>query len=234
MRKFIDYLEELGDKCEEYQLETLQIENRFNFPALKVVRFIVCKDVVAKLVHQLSRSIVYEARRICEEVYEVIRPNFEYRIKRMNKSGSILSEKNRHSVFSFDQSASFLKKSDWCLTSTVTGSSIAAKLSLKYSFKGKRGGIRSRLSASFCTQSKIFSHGSVRLRGLQLPFGSRSCRFSIDCQSLRICFPCPHTSRSQRWFRTARSQWWSYSSSQLSFILFSASILCAAFLTGIY
>ena len=82
VRKSIDYLEELGDKCEEYQLETLQIENFFNFPALKEVRFLVCKAVLAKIVHQLSRSIVYEAKRIQEEVYEVKTPNFEYRIKK--------------------------------------------------------------------------------------------------------------------------------------------------------
>jgi hypothetical protein len=53
VRKAIDYLDELGDKCEQYQWEALKIENLFNFPALKEVRFLVCKAVVTKLIHQL-------------------------------------------------------------------------------------------------------------------------------------------------------------------------------------
>jgi len=79
--KVIDYLEELGDKCEEYQLETLQIESLFNFAALKEVRFLVCKSIFAKIIHQFSKSIAYETRHN-EDVYEVRTANSEYVIRK--------------------------------------------------------------------------------------------------------------------------------------------------------
>ena len=82
VRKVIDYLEELGDKCEEYQLETLKIESLFNFVALKKVRFLVCKSVFAKIILQFSKSIAYETRHINENVYEVRTAHSEYIIRK--------------------------------------------------------------------------------------------------------------------------------------------------------
>jgi hypothetical protein len=80
--KMIDYLEELGKKCDQYQLETLQIENLFNFPSLKEARFLVCKAIMLKIMHQLSKSIAYEAACISEEVYELRTSTFQFLIKK--------------------------------------------------------------------------------------------------------------------------------------------------------
>jgi hypothetical protein len=64
--KTIEYLEDLGQKCDEYKLENLQIETFFNFPALKEIRFLVCQSIFSKIVHQISKSISYEATIISE------------------------------------------------------------------------------------------------------------------------------------------------------------------------
>jgi len=57
--KIIEYLEELGSKCHNYELEKNKIEDLFDFPALKEVRFLVCKSVFTKIVSQLSKSLSY-------------------------------------------------------------------------------------------------------------------------------------------------------------------------------
>lgn len=47
------------------------------------MRFLVCKSVVTKIISQLARSIIYEARHTHEEIYEVRTANFDYQIEKV-------------------------------------------------------------------------------------------------------------------------------------------------------
>jgi uncharacterized protein YlxP (DUF503 family) len=85
VRKTIDYLEELGDKCEDYHLETLRIEQYFNFSSLKEVRFLVCKAIMAKIIHQFSISILHEARNIHENLFEISSAKSEQSVRRVEE-----------------------------------------------------------------------------------------------------------------------------------------------------
>jgi hypothetical protein len=50
-KKILLYLEELGLKCYEYEFENIKYEITFFYPALKEIRYSVCKSIFKEIVH---------------------------------------------------------------------------------------------------------------------------------------------------------------------------------------
>lgn len=50
VKKILLYLEELGVKCLEYELESVKYEDIFFYPQLKEIRYLVCKSVFKEIV----------------------------------------------------------------------------------------------------------------------------------------------------------------------------------------
>jgi hypothetical protein len=64
VKKAVGFLEELGGKCEQYELEKLKFEQFYNFPSLKELRFLICKRMMERIIKQLSKSMLYELSRL--------------------------------------------------------------------------------------------------------------------------------------------------------------------------
>jgi hypothetical protein len=45
VKKILLYLEELGLKCLEYELESVKYEDIYSYPQLKEIRYLVCKSI---------------------------------------------------------------------------------------------------------------------------------------------------------------------------------------------
>ena len=79
VNKILCYLEELGLKCHDVEFETIKYEEFFHYPAIKELRFSVCKSIMKELMREFSMSLHHELICITSDKYLVkVNDNKEY------------------------------------------------------------------------------------------------------------------------------------------------------------
>lgn len=80
VKNILLYLEELGLKCLDYELETVKYEDIFLYPQLKEIRYIVCKSIFKEVITQFSKSIHHEIEEAQESKYIIKEDNKYFKL----------------------------------------------------------------------------------------------------------------------------------------------------------
>jgi len=80
VKNILLYLEELGLKCLDYELETVKYEDIFLYPQLKEIRYIVCKSIFKEVIMQFSKSIHHEIEEAKGDKYIIKEDNKYFKL----------------------------------------------------------------------------------------------------------------------------------------------------------
>ncbi len=69
--KILNFLESLGSKCDEYDIEKTRYEEIFCYPEIKHLRFILSKKLFSYFIKELGKAVNLSAEQMTDELMVV-------------------------------------------------------------------------------------------------------------------------------------------------------------------